>query len=233
MANTRFNPTTNGYLHLGHLYMALVNQAEAHASGGVFGVRFDDDQVYWNWKYGDRVREFKEQMIVDLATFGINPAYWHSQMEMEQEAKDLLHNQFRAHVTAQAFAPNRGAAEVRGMTCYPYVEEITAHKVIFDFIDGCTWIIRGMDLLTEDCLYRHLCERFTIPIPRLTYIPRLLFAGDEVSKTAGNFKLKDYHHRAGEVLERLAEDCLIDPAQGWRVENVKDKPILGGWAYGN
>jgi hypothetical protein len=46
---TRFNPTLNGYLHLGHVMMCLVNRAEATEHGGKFLVRFDDDQRYWQW----------------------------------------------------------------------------------------------------------------------------------------------------------------------------------------
>ena len=46
--NTRFNPTISGPLHIGHLYMALVNEAEAHRSGGKFIVRVDDTNRQWS-----------------------------------------------------------------------------------------------------------------------------------------------------------------------------------------
>ena len=46
--NTRFNPSISGALHIGHLYMALVNEMEAHRTGGKFIVRVDDTQDIWN-----------------------------------------------------------------------------------------------------------------------------------------------------------------------------------------
>ena len=39
---TRFNPSTNGGLHLGHIYALLVNERFAHDRDGMFYVRFDD-----------------------------------------------------------------------------------------------------------------------------------------------------------------------------------------------
>lgn len=231
--NTRFNPTVNGYLHLGHLYNCLINQAEARRTGGVFGVRLDDNQRYWNWKHGPKaVQEYAAQMREDLAFFGIEPAYWYSQDERSAEVSELMRLEFGYHPEPQSFAPNHGAAEVIGMPgpWYPLVEEITAEKVAFDFMDGVTWCIRGIDLLPEDCLYRYFCEMFQIPQPRLTYIPRLQFEGDEVSKTAGKFKLKDFR-AAGidptEVIERLAGNCLT--GGGWTVHNLKPDPALGEW----
>ena len=230
--NTRFNPTVNGYLHLGHLYNALVNQAEARASGGVFGVRLDDDQRYWAWKCGDKIPHYADQMREDLAAFGVCPDYWHSQTDMADEVAYLLENEFNYYPEPQAFSANPGAELVgSSIAFYPYVEEITCHKVVMDFIDSVNWLIRGFDLITEDALYRHFAHKFEIPIPKTDYLPRLLFEGDEVSKTLGNFKLKDYRDCAAHVLVNLANDCLIEPDAGWRRENVKPHPVLGGWAY--
>ena len=231
--STRFNPTVNGYLHLGHLMTVLVNQAEARASGGKFGLRFDDDQRFWHWKCGDQLEYYKDQMISDLTWFGVVPDYVHSQMEMAEEARVLLEFYFEYDIPNQAFLHER-ASELIGsdIVFYPLVEGITAEKVAFDFIDQVDWCIRGMDLITEDCLYRYFCERFTIATPRMTYIPRLLFEGDEVSKTAGNCKLKDLRNiEPEEVIQSLAVDCLKSPSDGWRVDNIKSKPVLGAWAY--
>ena len=43
MIKTRWNPTINGALHVGHLYSMLVNERFAHEQGGKFCVRFDDN----------------------------------------------------------------------------------------------------------------------------------------------------------------------------------------------
>ena len=53
MNTTRFNPTPNGALHLGHVYNILFNEQFAHNNGGKFYVRFEDgtsSQMVQNWK---------------------------------------------------------------------------------------------------------------------------------------------------------------------------------------
>ena len=64
--NTRFNPTVSGSLHVGHLYMALVNEVEAHRSGGKFYIRVDDTQDCWVVRLGKKqidkyYLEYREQ----------------------------------------------------------------------------------------------------------------------------------------------------------------------------
>src|SRR3989304_8262070 len=39
---TRFNPTSNGNLHLGHVFTMLVNEYFAHSVDGEFVLRIDD-----------------------------------------------------------------------------------------------------------------------------------------------------------------------------------------------
>jgi len=171
-------------------------------------------------------------MLDDLAMFGVIPDEVRYQ-EADACEIETLFGLFGYIPPPQAFAPNRGAAEVVGIDCppYPFVEGITAAKVAFDLLDGVTWCIRGIDLLSEDCLYRYFVERFAIPQPRMTYIPRLQFEGDTVSKTEGNYKLNGLRGAdTGIVLAGLAHDCLIDPLAGWTVANVKPRPILGRWA---
>jgi hypothetical protein len=127
------------------------------------------------------------------------------------------------------------ASEVIGINApmYPYAERLTAEKCVMDFLEGVTWVIRGHDLLTEDCLYRYFVDKLELQQPRMTYIPRLEFRGDVVSKTKGNYKIRDYR-RSGidvkEIWSLLAQDCLIDWWTDWRVENIKPHPVLGEWA---
>ena len=40
--NTRFAPSPNGYLHLGHAYSALISSALARKSNGKFFIRIED-----------------------------------------------------------------------------------------------------------------------------------------------------------------------------------------------
>ena len=134
------------------------------------------------------------------------------------------------------------AADVVGSShhFYPYTDRITAEKVIMDYLEAITWLIRGVELLTEDCLYQHYADRFERWPPNRTYLPRLSTGGmDEVSKTAGRLKIEDFRKvgfEPKELLGLLAHDCLeafayADLSQSsWRVEYVKAAPVLGKWA---
>jgi len=231
--NTRFNPTVNGPLHLGHLYTILVNQGEAKASGGKFGVRFDDTQRAWNWKFGHlRVECYREGMKEDLAWLGIEPDFYECQSEMMEKVGYLLALEFHYAPKPELFG-SLPAAEVIGIehVFYPYTDRLTAEKAIMDCLEGVNWLIRGMDMLPEDCLYSHFCERFLIGTPRRTYIPRLQTGTDEVSKTAGKFKIEDFRKarfEPTELLNLLRHDCLTQDY--WRVEFVRATPALGTWA---
>jgi len=78
--NTRFNPTISGPLHIGHLYMALVNEAEAHHTGGKFIVRADDTQDYWNhWMKKDQQDKYYEEYQEQLGFF-MNVDVWELQV---------------------------------------------------------------------------------------------------------------------------------------------------------
>lgn len=239
--NTRFNPTVNGPLHLGHVYTILVNQGEARASGGKFGVRFDDTQRPWIWKLGqEAVDRYREGMKEDLEWLGIQPDYYDSQAAMMEEVESLLKEfgyeprpeMFRALPEADVVGSNHHF--------YPYTDRLTAEKVIMDYLEAVTWLIRGKELLTEDCLYQHYADRFEMWSPRRTYLPRLNTGGmDEISKTAGRLKIEEFRKARfdpTELVKLLAHDCVKafayeDLSQSsWRVEYVKDAPALGKWA---
>jgi len=233
ISNTRFNPTVNGYLHLGHLYNILVNQAEARRSGGKFIFRFDDSQRYWNWKHGASVESFKWQMRDDMEWLGIEPDAWSSQMEMMPQVERLA-NVLDYRLPTDTFNDYEGIEVVGSTTAYyPANERLTAEHVLMDQIEGITCLIRGMDLITEANAYKITACQFGFMRVRQVYIPRLIFAGDVVSKTAGCYKVKDFR-QAGltpdEIVSLLEVDCLKDIRAGWNFENIKAMPILGKWA---
>ncbi len=61
----RFAPSTNGYLHIGHAYSALVNFEMARATGGRFLLRIEDIDL-------ERCRpEFEQAVYADLAWLGL------------------------------------------------------------------------------------------------------------------------------------------------------------------
>lgn len=243
MANCRFNPTTNGLLHAGHSYVALLNYHAAKSSGGEFIVRADDDQEWWVRHIGrEKMAEYADAAKQDLEWLGIvadrYTSEWHERDENERLMPGLpklepyeavLHevHETYAYVTDWPHS-------------YPLVSYLTASKVIQDHREGIDLLIRGMDLLTEHNLYGYLCRLLGFPIPTMQYVPRLrrlltpfsqgaLGELSDVSKTAGGYKIADYR-AAGwnpeSVVAMLAESCLKDPAAGWTFENVKDRPVL-------
>jgi glutamyl-Q tRNA(Asp) synthetase len=58
--NTRFAPSPNGYLHLGHAYSALVASKLAQISGGKFFIRIEDIDL------GRCKKEYEENIYKDL-----------------------------------------------------------------------------------------------------------------------------------------------------------------------
>lgn len=217
--NTRFNPTGNGRLHLGHAYMILINEGVAKASGGTFIVRIEDDCPFWLRECGQKqieenVRGIKE----DLAWLGVDaPVLLQSEYSLLRPAPDENDN--------TAIYPN----VMGGRVLYPYVPEKTAKKVQQDYQDGCNCLIRGDELLTEFSLYAHFCCQYGYPIPEFYYLPHLQYQGrtlTDVSKTQGNFKLCDLReagHSPDKIKSLLALSCLIDPDLGWLLDNVKSQ----------
>ena len=58
--NTRFAPSPNGYLHLGHAYSALISEGLARKTGGKFFLRIEDIDL------GRCKKKFKDSILEDL-----------------------------------------------------------------------------------------------------------------------------------------------------------------------
>jgi len=237
--STRLAPTMDGQAHLGHAYIALVNQTEAHRTGGKFGVRFDDSQRAWLWACGvDAITRFKDEWREDLDWLGIKPDWYSSQSELMSETERLA--QFLGHELPPDTFGDLDPCEVIGLKVAPYPPDyrLTAEHVLQDFREKVNLVIRGHDLLSEDCAYDIIRRGYELPRVRRVYIPRLLFDGDEVSKTLGTFKVQDFR-KAGmspdELIANLAEDCLRSfhtsrKEQRWTLDNINPNPTLGTWA---
>jgi len=234
MNNTRFNPTVNGPLHLGHLYVILVNENEAERTGGKFYLRYDDTQWSWNYDMGpEAVEKYRQLMRDDLDWLGIQPIY-ESQVDMMPRAEELLKNIFDYHPDKEQFFAGSGTI-LAGCEhhFYPYTDRLTVEKVVFDAMEDIGLLIRGMDLITEDCLYKHYCAKLNIREPVTSYLPRLYTGNSMISKTLGNYKICDYRQAGIDpaiILRKLREDCLADSERGWEFYNVKANPKLGKWA---
>jgi len=241
--NTRFNPSINGPLHIGHLYMALVNEAEAHQSGGEFTVRVDDMQTYWNQRMGQNLveqhyNEYREQlsrfMTVDV---------WHRQSQLP-DIKEIIGDHYLFDILPDR--PLWKEAEIRwrvegGQWVWPYSPYATLEKVIWDFWEKINLVIRGEDLITEANLYTFFERQIGLLRPCQVYLPRLstqlkenigrVFTSGELSKTIGNFGLLRQIDEFGpeKVLEMLKQSCLIDPEGEFLIDNIKRYPIAEGF----
>ena len=72
----RFAPSSNGYLHLGHAYSALLNFAMARAAGGRLLLRIEDIDI-------DRCRfEFEQAIYEDLGWLGLS---WETPVRRQSE----------------------------------------------------------------------------------------------------------------------------------------------------
>ncbi len=229
--NTRFNPTANGRLHLGHLYLVLLNYHAARQCGGRFIVRFDDDQPYWVDALGrQRMGEFCEAIKEDLGWMGLTPDLY-SYESRERAANE----EFVRGLRLLERGEDLGFPMPQITFCdraYPYVPYLTAVKVAQDHREGCDCIIRGEDLVTEFALYCYFCRLLDVPIPKFYYVPKLTHEGadlTDLSKTAGNFRIADFRCRGyspADILRLLERSCLREPEKGWCFGNIRRCPTL-------
>jgi len=246
--NTRFNPTVSGSLHLGHLYVALVNATEAQRSGGKFYLRIDDTQEYWIWKLGTNItRQLIEGYQQDLKPFIPNFAFeLQSMMPSIEDIADLKDVPTWALRRLLIYEQTPQWVADQTMVLYPYAPILTLEKVLWDFYDGINWLIRGEDLSTEFSLYCYFTEMIGVPRIRHTYIPRLVTSQRQelidkrkliddrratMSKTFGSYKIADQINRFGRdgVIELLKKSCLIDINGEFIVENIKWNPTVVGF----
>ena len=242
---TRFNPTVNGALHVGHLYMMLVNEAEAHETGGKFTVRFDDNQPAYryglSWTGAQlstmELYDIKNAMVEDIIWCGLRVDNWTSQSEREVRVQEFMRylNEGKDLPVKRVYT-SQVNPEVHWMSfdaAYPYVPYLTAEKVLNDFLDGCNLIIRGEDLLDEWALYHYFADSWGLPIPRQAFLKRLVMTNVkndlfDIRKTKGTHSISSYRDKgwtSEKLKDLLAEACLIDPSKPWLIDNCKPEPV--------
>lgn len=251
MHNTRFNPTMDGGPHLGHLMAVLLNEQAAHESGGLFTLRFDDTQEYWNHMFSSMaVARMKDQWLKELAYFGVVPDRVLSQMKVLNQGRGwlpLLCDEVdraakRFHTAKAMFCHDQVPIVVSsyGEAIYPFTDYYTLEKVMLDFEEGDNLLIRGEELLTEYGLYCHYVHALRIPRVEHVYIPRLRMPGDDnifqrdsISKTVGQCKLEDFiAAKVDPLVVRtwLGQSALANynPITGpmWSWENLKRDPAV-------
>jgi len=235
MQNTRFNPTVNGLLHVGHLLQVLVNEHEAHASGGKFCVRFDDNQIYWNKRLGRvQVDHLRQMMIDDISLFA-QVDEWSSQIYDYTYVIDTLQTttpelaKLKIPEVMYYHLPEFPADP--GETWFPYAPLFTAEKVWIDHDEKISWLIRGVDLISEFGIYEYFRELFEYPEMRHTYLPRvMIFDGKRFShlaKSLGDqYSLRNLLQRLDprDIVNKLRKGCLKNPESPFSADNVALQP---------
>lgn len=229
--NVRFNPTPNGDLHIGHIYVAMVNWTLAKRTGGKFVLRFDDNQEIWSYRQTieDNMNTCT-RIIEDLMRFGIVPHKVSSQRDSHQAVMATMMRLNGGPITETSYVWSDNSPEVVGndIAYYAYNYPMTAEKVAWDFMEEINCIVRGEDLITEAALYSHICEKWRLPQPRQIYLPRMLgYDGQELSKTNGVptiRKMLDSGYSVGDIWDIMAEACLIKRSGEWTLDNILTSP---------
>ena len=230
---TRFSPTTDGWLHPGHIYLALVNQAEARRSSGKFILRLDDSQEIWSLRHGPfMAAQISIDTQEDMRRFGIIPDEIVSQVAGMEEMNKMLHQLNGGDFPYHDLIWSDNSPDVVGddIAYCAYNPHMIAEKVVFDFLEGITLLIRGEDLITEFSLYSHLCNQWRIPQPRHVYLPRLMTTSGEMRKSEGGLSIRELlsaGYSTDDIMAALREACLLDKTRGWYIDNIKAQPVLG------
>lgn len=231
MIITRFNPSVNGPLHLGHIYSLLVNERFAHDNDGKFYIRFDDSSqaITIEMDYPEHIEEIIRQQTDDIKWLGIPVDGWSEQTGLVAEVKQKIY-QYDIYPTDPY--PHTFPISVRMGSCwipYPYTPYQTAERVIMDNMLGITHIIRGEEFLTEYSLYRYFCEEFKLPTPEFIFLPRLQGKCGDISKTNGGYTIKEMRgngYTPAEIIRLLEIACLNWRNNGWSIYNLKPNPYI-------
>lgn len=227
---TRFNPSVNGSLHLGHLYTALVNEGMSSDLGGKLYVRFDDTSAQHVVVFGaERMARTRAGQQEELEWLGLRTDGYLGQTEALPE----VHAFIKKHMDLPPADPSNLYQPELVMDSYfplfPCSPMLTAEKVVFDHMLGVNLLIRGMDLITEYSLYQYFCDRFNFPRIRHIYLPRLSWAGGDMSKRFGGMfisVLRADGHTPDEVRGMVAAAALRNPSNGWTMQNLRGNPRI-------
>lgn len=231
MVVTRFNPSTNGNLHLGHLFTLLVNEYFASSRNGRFIIRWDDTSPVC-LATGERMDGIIQSQIDDIEWLGIynRVAKWEQQSDLREQIDIKLYELGFDGVEEVADGYHYLPLVIRNgvdWVTYPYMPQQTAERVIMDNIMGVTHLIRGDDFLAEYSLYRYFCQLFKFPAPEFIFLPRLCSVNGDISKTKGGHKIADFRangYTPEQVIRILEKACLYYPNNGWEFYNIKSNP---------
>jgi len=230
---TRFSPTSNGNLHLGHVYSLLVNERLAHSNNGTFVVRFDDDSppaMALPEKQRNRIvtSQWEDIKWLDLL---VDEWQWQSKLHKDVLANlELIGHEYMKDTEEDYhILPVHVRMLGTGWLPYPYVPQQTAERVMMDHMIGTTHIIRGEEFFSEFSLYSYFCEKFNFKIPKFIFLPRLMGKNGDISKTNGGYSLAEFRgegYSANDVKDLIAKAVLYYPTNGWELYNLRSNPRI-------
>ncbi len=230
---TRFNPTCNGGLHLGHIYTLLINERYAHARGGRFIVRFDDTAVPNADPYRtsdveliDRIRAEQKR---DIEWLGIPVDEWVSDRDFLPTVERVWKEHGFVRPEYLIEYPAQYVHMPPSWSAFPYQPWYTSMRAVIDGELKVTNLIRGEEIAFDGALQSWFMHIFGYPRPRFHYLPRVQGAGGDISKTVGGYKVAEYRANgitADQVHWLLRRACLAIPHFEWDFENLKPRPSL-------
>lgn len=231
MANTRFAPTANGLLHIGHMFTMLVNEYIAHSTGGKFYIRLEDADYLVNLQPVRKTMAILEAQREDIEWLELRINGWQIQSECLEETRKFL-SQRNCVVYEEDKLDYVEPFIIRMGTDWaaiPYVPQQTAERVYMDHLLNITHVIRGDDFITEYSLYCYFCEQFGFTMPQHVFLSRLSGIRGEISKTNGGYKIADFRNEgysAKELKRLITKACTIYPLNGFELYNIKSNPRI-------
>jgi glutamyl/glutaminyl-tRNA synthetase len=236
--NTRFNPTADGGLHLGHYFIARINECIAHSSGGKFAVRFDDFQWYYRRTIGvTAIAAYVEGIQMDLEWLGIHPdsVVYASQEEAAINA-EIEYLRMGLHpegdcMNMSSATPIREVfryADTQSLSdtnFYPFAPYLTVHAVVSDHRLGVNAVVTSFDLLSRYSLYCWFCQVLRFPQVKHVFLPRIANEdGSSMAKSQGSRSIQELRMQGWsryQIDDVVRKTCLTNPDGEWDISNVK------------
>jgi glutamyl/glutaminyl-tRNA synthetase len=230
ISTTRFCPTANGGLHVGHAYSAIFNYMYAREHGGRFVLRIDDRSPTTRVLDENTRKKIIESQLDDIKWLGIKPD--DTYLESDWVAKHFKEPWKYVEEDPRHMLPHYVRMAGTGWLAIPWIPGQTYIRAKMDYVDGVTHVIRGEEWATEYSLYVHFCNQEGFPAPNFMYLPRLVGKdGKDISKTAGGNKIIELR-RAGWTramfIEKMERSVLLWPPSGWETWNLKPNPAWVG-----
>jgi glutamyl/glutaminyl-tRNA synthetase len=212
----------------------LVNEYEAHRNGGKFIVRFDDNQELWSVRQtAKEQQDIIDEMVDDIEWLGIGADSFTRNSFLEESVAEVINSlnkdiKIPEGTIVKYNSPNMVGSNI---VMYPYYPLLTVEKVVMDFIQEISLLIRGEDLVTEFSLYKYYCEMLRIDSPLHVYLPRMRLNGEnrDLSKHNRFGTIKEARGlglKPQNLIDMVRIACLIDPGEAFSIENIKERPIL-------